>query len=158
MSRVASQAENVRAATRAGGVVPVRRRRKGERGGWLGLIGMDYQDKSGPEKDVQAGERHRKERETGTERQGQRRQEEERQEGKNLSIAAAVCPAACLSSQCVSVYYFFSLFLFVDPQLRLVYDINPANARYSVGRVWSGQVVRAQGRARRASKGLPAGR
>lgn len=58
MSRVASQAENVRAATREGGVVPVRRRRrKGERGGWLGLIGMDYQDKA---KDVQAGERHRK--------------------------------------------------------------------------------------------------
>lgn len=111
MSRVASQAENVRAATREGGVVPVRRR-KGERGGWLGLIGMDYQDKSGPEKDVQAGERHRKERETGTERQGQRRgRRRGRRERIYRSLPPCVLRRVYLASVFLCIIFFLSSFL-----------------------------------------------
>lgn len=113
MSRVASQAENVRAATREGGVVPVRRRRKGERGGWLGLIGMDYQDKSGLEKDVHAGERHRRERERqeqrGKGRGGRRRRG--RRERIYRSLPPCVLRRVYLASVFLCIIFFLSSFL-----------------------------------------------
>lgn len=94
----------------------VSEKEEGRGGGWLGLIRMDSQDKSGPAEGLDV----RAEAERGGNR-GRGRGRRREAGGKNLSIAA-VCPAPCLSSLCVFLRIIF-FFLFVDPHLRLVYDM-----------------------------------
>lgn len=88
--------------------MPVRRRRKGERGRRLARPNRD-----GLSRQVGTGEGCAWRQKRVTEREREARAEQVGGEGKNLSIAAAVCPAACvyLASVFLRIIFFLSSFL-----------------------------------------------